>query len=483
MLAILYQTRIRRFNMILETFLLVGGAALGAFVTYLIQKSRTEGWIVKSTEYAKLFEQSQAELAEIRAAHAAMREAYAGLNAKREQEIKGWEEKRNDLVKAQDELMKQFDALSRKALDMNSASFLELAKTQVKLMITEVDAREEKRTLEMQKLVDPLSKTLKEVSAHVQQVEKHRITAYSSLTEQVKGLSEAQSTIRKETTNLVNALRKPSVRGRWGEIQLKRVVELAGLLDHCDFEEQHSINTDGGRLRPDMIVHLPGGKIIVVDAKAPLSAYLEAIEADTEKDRELLMAKHAEQVRTHVRQLSTKAYQDQFDISPDMVVLFLPGESFFYAALQHDPALIEFGVDNNVIIATPTTLIALLRAVAYGWRQEHIAENAQQISRLGQELYDRLCTLADHVSKVGRGLNSAVTSYNRAVASMESRVLVSARKFKEMGSNSSQILDELLPIETVPRQLTISDQSPNEDYPEDPLANNRSTDKEVQTDL
>ena len=234
---------------------------------------------------------------------------------------------------------------------------------------------------------------------------------------------------------------------------------MAGLMDHCDFEEQHTVNTDNGRLRPDMVVRLPGNKIIVVDAKAPLSAYLEAIEKSEEHERDVLLAKHADQIRTHVRQLSTKSYQDQFDTTPDMVVLFLPGESFFYAALNHDPSLIEYGVDNNVIIATPTTLIALLRAVAYGWRQESIAENAQKISRLGQELYERLCTMADHVSKMGRGLTSAVSSYNKAVASMESRVLVSARKFKEMGNNSSGQLDELLPIETVPRQLEVAERS------------------------
>jgi len=442
---------------------IIGGLGIGALIVYLILKAKLDSLAVTKSDLVRMVDQSTSELAGLRESYALLREDHAALHAKREQEVIGWEEKRRDLIQAQEDLLKQFDTVSRKALDMNSATFLELAKTQVKQMITEVDAREEKRTLQMRNLVDPLSKTLKEVSQHVQEVEKLRITAYSGLSEQVKGLSEAQSIIRKETNNLVNALRKPSVRGRWGEIQLKRVVELAGLVDHCDFEEQHSVNTDGGKLRPDMLVHLPGGKIIVVDAKAPLSAYLEAIEAGTETEKDLLMVKHAEQIRVHVRQLSTKAYQDQFDTTPDMVILFLPGESFFYAALQHDPGLIEFGVDNNVIIATPTTLIALLRAVSYGWRQEQIAENAQKISRLGQELYDRLCTLVDHVSKVGRGLNSAVSSYNRAVASMESRVLVSARKFKEMGSNSSQVLDELLPIETIPRQLTVGDHVPCEE--------------------
>ncbi|MDA1028386.1 MAG: DNA recombination protein RmuC [Bacteroidetes bacterium] len=433
---------------------LVAGFGLGVAGHHLFNKAKLAGVFEARSDLTAQVAQTKLELATVRESFVQLREEYAALKAKREQEIIGWEEKRRALVQSQEELLKQFDSVSRKALDLNSATFLELAKTQVKQMITEVDAREEKRSLLMQNLVDPLSKTLKQVSDHVQEVEKLRINAYSGLSEQVKGLLEAQSVIRKETNNLVNALRKPTVRGRWGEIQLKRVVEMAGLLDHCDFEEQHSVSTENGKLRPDMLVHLPGGKLIVVDAKAPLSAYLEAIETNTEQEKDLLMIKHAEQIRVHVRQLSTKGYQDQFDTTPDLVILFLPGESFFYAALQHDPGLIEFGAENNVIIATPTTLIGLLRAVAYGWRQEQIAENAQKISRLGSELFDRLCTMADHLNKVGRDLGGAVTSYNKAVASMESRVLVSARKFKEMGSNSSGDLDELLPIETIPKQLS-----------------------------
>ena len=432
---------------------LIGGASISGLAVFLVMRTAAEKMKFEIEVQNNRSNKLEDELTVIRQAYDDLKSSHVGLLAKREQEIKGWEEKNQLLVKSQKELLDQFDSLSRKALDKNNHSFMELAKTQVKQMMTEVETREDKRSVALQKLVDPLSKTLKEVSDHVQEVERQRIKAYSGLSEQVKGLSEAQLAIRKEANNLVNALKKPTVRGRWGEIQLKRVVEMAGLLDHCDFEEQHTIHSDGGRLRPDMIVHLPGNKIIVVDAKAALSAYLDALEVESESEKELLIKRHAEQIRTHVRQLSTKAYQDQFQTAPDMVVLFLPGESFYYAALQADPALIEFGVENNVIIATPTTLIALLRAVAYGWRQEQIAENAQQISKLGQELFERLCTMADHIQKVGKGLNAAVGSYNKAVASMETRVLVSARRFKEMGSNSSQSLDELLPIDSVPRQL------------------------------
>lgn len=433
----------------------VCAALAGAGIVFLIFKTRTAALEARSQELQAARDEARAELVSLRESHAQARSELSAERAAREQEVKGWQEKQEALIKAQDELMKQFDALSRKALDMNSKSFLELARTQMEKMITNVDAKEEKRKLELEKLVTPLSKTLEDVSKHVREVEKDREKAYASITEQVKGLSEANLAIRKEAGNLVNALRRPSVRGRWGEMQLRRVVEMAGMLDHCDFEEQQTVQSDNGRLRPDMVVHLAGGRTIVVDAKAPLSAYLDAIETEDEEQREAFMAKHAEQVKTHIRQLSTKAYQDQFDSTPDMVVLFLPGESFYYAAQEMDPSLIEQGVNNNVVIATPTTLIALLKAVAYGWRQEQLAENAQQISRLGQELYDRLRVLAEHINKVGRGLQTATSSYNKAIASMESRVIVSARKFKELGSSTSAELPEVEPLEVMPRQLEL----------------------------
>lgn len=440
----------------------IAGVFSGAGVLYLVLRSRTASLQARSEELQRardeaqrLRDEAQTELVGLREATSSLRAELSAEKAGREQEIKGWQEKQDALVKAQEELLKQFDALSRKALDMNSKSFLDLAKTQMEKMITDVDQKESKRKLELEKLVQPLSKSLEDVSKHVREVEKEREKAYASITEQVKGLSEAQIAIRKEASNLVNALRRPSVRGRWGEMQLKRVVEMAGMLDHCDFTEQTTVNSDNGRLRPDMIVHLAGGRTIVVDAKAPLSAYLDAVETDDEDAREGFMKKHAEQVKTHIRQLSTKAYQDQFSSTPDMVVLFLPGESFYYAAQEIDPTLIEQGVDNNVVIATPTTLITLLKAVAYGWRQEQLAENAQKISRLGQELYDRLRVLAEHMNKVGRGLNTAMNSYNSAVSSMERRVLVSARKFKELGSSTSAELPEVSSLEGAPRQLEL----------------------------
>jgi DNA recombination protein RmuC len=259
--------------------------------------------------------------------------------------------------------------------------------------------------------------------------------------------------LRNETGKLVRALRAPTVRGRWGEMQLKRVVEIAGMLAYCDFVEQSSVTTEDGRLRPDMIVKLPSAKQVVVDAKAPLEAYLNALEAPDDALRSVHMQNHSKQIRDHISKLSSKAYWEQFQPSPEFVVMFLPGEMFFSAALEQDPTLIEEGVNKGVVVASPTTLIALLRAVAYGWRQEQIAENAQIISTLGRELYERLCTFARHMEKVGAGLGNAVSNYNKAVSSLESRVLVTGRKFVDLGAASNEEMTEVKQLESVAAQL------------------------------
>ncbi|MFN0199159.1 MAG: DNA recombination protein RmuC [Planctomycetaceae bacterium] len=303
-------------------------------------------------------------------------------------------------------------------------------------------------------LVKPVEISLKQVDEKLQDIEKKRLEAYTGLTEQVKFLSESQKELRSETSNLVKALRRPDVRGRWGEIQLKRVIELAGMLPHCDFFEQQSVLVDGGQLRPDVIVRLPGDKSIVIDAKAPLIAFLDAVEATDENSRVEKLKGHAKLVRNHILALGKKSYSTQVDQTPEFVVLFLPGEVFFSAALEYDPSLIEAGVEQNVIVATPTTLIALLRAIFYGWKQERLAENAQEISDLGRELYERLSQMGKHLAKVSKGLDSATEAYNSAIGTIESRVLVTARKFENLHVTvDGTELSLLTPVEQSARLL------------------------------
>lgn len=355
------------------------------------------------------------------------------LETRLDAERKSAAEKQILLERAESRLSDTFKALSADALKGASEQFLHLAKSTLASQTEEAKGEIEKRKIAIETLVKPVSESLGKFELRIGEIEKIREGAYSELKAQVRALGEGQLGLQKETASLVKALRQPTGRGQWGEMQLRRVVELAGMQEHCDFSLQTTTITDEGkRLRPDLIIKLPGGKTIVVDSKTPMDAYLNAHEASDEMERERFLGQHAQQVRTHIKQLSSKRYTEQFEDSPEFTVLFLPSESFFSAALHSDPGLIEGGVNEGVILATPTTLIALLKAVAYGWRQEALALNAKEISALGRTMHERLGKLAEHFSKLGGSLNNAVDHYNKAIGSFETRVMTTARKFEDL---------------------------------------------------
>ena len=347
-----------------------------------------------------------------------------------------------------------FQALSADALQRNNEAFLALAETRLQQARTEAAGDIDARRKAIEDLLSPMAKTLEQMDRELRDAAEKRAESGTQLMEKIAALDGIGRNLRDETRRLTDALKRPGVRGRWGELQLKRVVELAGMLEHCHFTEQETIQCEQGRIRPDVIVQLPGGKQIVVDAKVPLDAYLRALEAPDEECRQKLLGEHARQVRAHMLQLGGKGYFEKVPVSPDFVVMFLPGEMFFSAALEQDPTLIEYGVDKRVIPASPTTLIALLRAVAYGWQQDAMEENARKINELGKNLYEAIRSMGGHVGALGGKLKAALDAYNDTIGSLEGNVLVKARRFKELqAANGGEEIRTIEPIDRVPRML------------------------------
>jgi DNA recombination protein RmuC len=423
---------------------------------YEFERGRVEGETERATLIERLAgkDRQLQELAELRLEHRQTLATLSALQTRLEEERKASGDKITLLNNAEAKLADAFKALSADALRNNNQSFLDLAKQNLETFQQTARGELERRQSAIGDMIKPLKESLEKVDGKIGELEKNRVGAYTELREQVKQLAQSHSQLQSETGNLVKAFRAPHVRGRWGEIQLRRVVELAGMLQYCDFVEQETVATEESRIRPDMIVRLPGNRTIVVDSKVPFDAFYESISTSDDEVRAQRLKDHARLVRTHITALSRKSYWETVQPTPEFVLLFLPGETFYSAALENDPKLIEDGVSQGVIIATPTTLIALLKAVSYGWRQEQMADNAQEVSNLAKTLYDRLRVFTNHFDDIGRNLDRALESYNRGVRSLESRVLVTARRFKERGAIAGDEIEILEPIDKAARPLS-----------------------------
>lgn len=405
--------------------LLLAAALLGAISVYFLREKRIRALESKNTE----------------------------LQLSLDMEQKNQNKLNEMLEQTQAQLANTFNQLSNEALSRNNNSFLKLAEENLKRFQSEAKADLSSREKAIEQLVKPIDEALKQTTRQIHDIEKERKESYGSLRSTIDQMTKSQQQLQLETQNLVQALRRPEVRGQWGEMTLRRLAELSGMVAHCDFFEQTHTNTETGSIRPDMIVRLPEKREIIVDAKTPLDAYLSAVQAREDKDRQRELKRHAQVIRSRVRELSRKNYWAEYSNSPEFVVLFIPGEQFLASALEVDPALLEDSMSQNIILATPTNFIALLRAVSYGWKQQALAENAEQIRELGETLYKRLSTFGNHLSKLGNSLGSTVNHFNSAVGSLERQVIPGARKFTEMGISSKNEITELPPVEQQPRQV------------------------------
>lgn len=435
--------------------LFLGGLLAGLWITSRLrpQAQRAEATV---DELRRQLERERDALVSARQAWAEAQQARVTAETRMEETARQLLEQKALIDHTRQELMGSFQALSGEALKQNNEAFLKLAAVSFESLHVKAEGDLGQRQQAIDALVRPLQESLQRYEEQLRLLEQSRQSAYGGLDQHLRSLAESQQRLQQETGNLVKALRAPTVRGQWGELTLKRVAELAGMVDHCDFVEQHSVAGDDGRFRPDMVVQLPGGRQIIVDAKTVLSAYLDAHEAQNDTQQAEALRRHAAQVKSRMDELSLKAYWTQFDRTPEFVVLFLPGEQFLGAALDQNPRLIEEGFANGIVLATPATLIALLRAVAYGWRQERMTVHAEEAGRLGKELYERTAVLAEHMNDVGQALGKSVSAYNRAVGSLETRILPAARRFKELGVSSDRDIPVLEPTEVVPRKaLTV----------------------------
>ncbi len=448
------------------------GAAAGGLAAWFAARARAGGLFAArlaeaegrgksieavANELRRELDQKGSEVSRVRAELDGERRSRIESATRLEAAQKNLEEQKLLFETVKKEMSDTFAALSSAALKNSNEDFLRLASERLSGISAETKGRLGEHQAALDGMLRPLNEMLRKYDEQLRSIEESRHTAYGGLVEQIKILTSTHETLQKETSNLVNALRKPHVRGRWGEIQLKRVAELSGMSEHCDFTEQMSVETDSGRLRPDMVVHLPADRLIVVDSKVPLDAYLDAVSSGEGEEARAKLARHASQVRSHINKLASKEYWSQFAQTPEFVVLFIPGEAFFSAALEADGSLIEEGARKKVIVATPTTFIALLRSVAYGWRQEQVAKNAQEISGLGKELYERISTLARHFEELGGSIGKVVDRYNKAVGSMEARVLPTARRFRDLGATGAEEIPVLEKIDQSPRALQSTD--------------------------